>query len=117
MRMVVICILLLLLCSSSPTVLAHSWYDADCCSDKDCHAVIKIDQTPTGRWMHYDYQGAPRKIFIPNTFKRIRPSKDAEYHVCVVGDDVGTSHLDAGDGGSPSEMVRNPICVYEPMMF
>jgi hypothetical protein len=67
----VICLGLLI---TMTQVKAHSWYDPECCSDKDCepipHETVQV--TPAG----YLWAG----ILIP--FAEARISMDRDYHVC-----------------------------------
>lgn len=64
-------------------VRAHSWYDADCCSDNDCHPIDSCDELheqPDGsyRWT------SPKGQSFSFRKDRVRPSKDAHCHVCVL---------------------------------
>lgn len=64
--------------------IAHSWYDADCCSINDCYPVPadSVIEMRDG-WKHI-----PTNTFFKDEkhIKRIRPSKDRSFHVCIVGD-------------------------------
>ena len=53
---------------------AHSWYEPECCSDKDCEPIPPetVQVTPSG----YLWAG----ILIP--FAEARISMDRDYHVC-----------------------------------
>lgn len=60
----------------------HSWYDIDCCHDKDCAPVTSITKGPdkdTDLMMtiHGTYA-----IKRDGDFNR-RPSKDGNFHVCA----------------------------------
>ena len=57
------------------TVFGHSWYDAECCSDRDC---APIDYVP---------KPLPGGSFLLNTGEVVEPgrvkwSRDEHYHLC-----------------------------------
>ena len=52
---------------------AHSWYDWQCCSDKDCHPIPPLVETPQG----YVWRG--RVV----THAETKPSADNDFHECV----------------------------------
>lgn len=64
---------------------SHEWYDQECCSDKDCAPVEEIkfgtDSDGNGivsvRTKHGFVEGKLKNISI-------RPSKDDEYHACLI---------------------------------
>lgn len=68
-----------LLCTWSDRAFSHSWYDPECCSDRDCHPVDsrELAEAADGTW-----------IYLPTgaRFERskIRPSRDARFHICVL---------------------------------
>lgn len=58
-------------------VRAHSWYDAECCSNDDCKPVATEDVIETEKgWKH-----------LPTgtefTKEMVKPSKDRHFHVCI----------------------------------
>jgi hypothetical protein len=58
--------------------LSHSWYDGDCCSEKDC-AEIPFVQTPRivpGGYILHD------GTWVGVDDKKRRDSKDARWHRC-----------------------------------
>lgn len=69
--------LLLALLSTTPAA-SHSWYDARCCSDHDCHPVPcqQLRQDPNGD-----------ATFLPTGVRFFRenvlPSRDAQCHICT----------------------------------
>lgn len=71
--------------SASPA-FAHSWYDARCCSDRDCHPV------PCGQ-LRADADGGV--TFLPTGVQFFREnvllSRDAQCHIC-------TSHPETNSG-------------------
>lgn len=88
MRVIFIASVLLLILLGSFSVLAHEWYDSECCHEKDCREVESAELvfTPSGykigQW------------FFPWDDGRIRRSKDNKFHICILGQD--------------------PICLYRP---
>lgn len=67
-------ILIFLLSTSS--VLAHSWYPTECCSDKDCKPIPceSIGEDAKG---NLTYNG------FTFTKDKEHPSKDSSCHVCI----------------------------------
>lgn len=61
---------------------SHEWYDHDCCNTKDCYMVQddEVGESAKGEWKHFP-TGATFKDEIG--MKRIRPSKDSHFHVCI----------------------------------
>ena len=63
---------------------AHSWYQSDCCSDRDCAPVEEMV------WVVPAGGGAPRlvvttehgKAIIPHGFP-VKESRDGRMHVCM----------------------------------
>jgi hypothetical protein len=56
----------------------HSWYDWDCCADNDCKPVPAEDVAEiVGGWK---YLPTGNEFKDP---KRIRPSHDGNFHVCI----------------------------------
>lgn len=70
---------------------AHSWYDAECCSDQDCYAVPAQDviEIENG-WKHLPTGTVFSK-------EQVKPSKDHRFHVCI-----GNKAWDKG----------KPYCIY-----
>lgn len=52
---------------------AHSWYDAACCSERDCHPIPPLRETPAG------YVWNSR--IVPHA--ETKPSADNQFHECV----------------------------------
>lgn len=68
------------------TASAHSWYPADCCSDRDCWPMGQdadaSEPDPVivpGGYRTHD------GIFVPQA--QTRPSRDGRFHVCRYGGD------------------------------
>jgi hypothetical protein len=75
---------LLIVVALSRPVGSHSWYDADCCSDRDCEPVSAVS------FVASDPKSAPvmvvttsfgTKPVTPET--KIRESKDGRMHACI----------------------------------
>jgi hypothetical protein len=75
---------LLIVIASSRSARSHSWYDPDCCSDRDCEAVSSVS------FVASDPQSVPvmivttsfgTKPVTPQT--KIRDSKDNRMHACI----------------------------------
>jgi hypothetical protein len=57
----------------------HSWYDADCCNDKDCEPM-EADYLPVENGQYLLPNG--EKVAVNN----VRPSLDGRYHWCRIRD-------------------------------
>jgi len=80
---------------------AHSWYDATCCSERDCRPMASDE-----------FAIVDGRLFILATgqswaLNDVRESKDAQWHVCI--------HLEGNEAGRVIE--RTPACVYMPPSF
>lgn len=84
---------------SAPAAFAHDWYDAECCSGKDCAPARDGDviRTPNG-WLI-----VPLNITVP--YGRARTSADDHFHYCRYWD---------GKGGFIVPMGQKP-CLYVPL--
>ena len=62
---------------------AHSWYDAKCCSERDCRPVAKgeVTRVPAG-WVVRPV-GTKIQTFFSDADARIHPSLDVNMHICV----------------------------------
>ena len=77
--------LLIFIALSNSKAHSHEWYDKECCSDKDCAPVEEIKfltdkegrATVSVKTKHGYAEGQLKHITI-------RPSKDDEYHACLV---------------------------------
>ena len=56
--------------------MAHSWYDADCCSGTDCAPLEPDEVKALADGYHF------RGFVLPYRDPRIRVSKDPDYHWC-----------------------------------
>jgi hypothetical protein len=67
---------------SAKKARAHSWYATDCCNIDDCYPVATeaMEEIGPDIW-RYKVTGNVFKN-EPN-FKRIRPSQDGGFHVCI----------------------------------
>jgi hypothetical protein len=69
---------LALLVLGSSAALAHSWYPASCCSDKDCHPLVEergetVTESAKG-WKLWDGRIVARGL--------AKPSPDRQFHLC-----------------------------------
>lgn len=78
---------------------AHSWYEPECCSGKDCREVSD-EQITFNSDGSYTYDG------LKFTKDMVRPSRDGKFHVCIYG-----------WGGEDGSMHRRPTCLYEPTFY
>ncbi|MBF9235168.1 hypothetical protein [Microvirga alba] len=63
---------------SASLAMAHSWYPAECCSDRDCRELAEdkgetVDETPDG-WQLWDGRVIERGI--------AKLSPDKKFHLC-----------------------------------
>lgn len=64
-------------------VRAHSWYDAYCCNAKDCKELLPTEVTEdSDRYIVIINGGIAFEI--PKDSPIIRPSQDANYHLCIL---------------------------------
>ena len=77
-------------------LLVHSWYDENCCQEKDCHPVPceQIEKLREG-WLWRDAATKQSHLFPRD---RLKASHDEACHVCV------------SPGTTPSG-----ICIYLPL--
>jgi hypothetical protein len=62
---------------------AHSWYDAYCCNAKDCKELKPEEVTEdSDRYIVIINGGIAFEI--PKDSPIIRPSQDANYHLCIL---------------------------------
>lgn len=79
---------------------AHSWYDATCCSDRDCapipdHAVKVTPQGYEVTLMPGEHPLVKQRLFqiIPFGSEDVLPSQDLHYHACVIGSPTVIQHI------------------------
>ena len=78
------------------TATAMGWYDAMCCSNRDCRPIMAGEVE-----LHADgWYVVPADRTVPFGDWKIKPSKDVRIHICM------TNH---GANGSP-----NVVCLYIP---
>lgn len=71
----------------SAPALAHDWYDAMCCSSRDCAPIPDPEWTPDGwrvRLMPGQHPMVTEQLDAIVPFDAVRPSQDGGYHACVV---------------------------------
>lgn len=85
---------------------AHSWYDKDCCDNRDCAPVIKREKVKGGWVLQTKFGVAflPQKLLDnpENKIVSIRQSQDLFWHACIIHDETGDSFVK---------------CVYLPLAF
>ena len=91
----------------------NHWYDRDCCDTRDCVPVLKTEFLADGRTIFHTKKFGKVTVKADKwgelaRVKKLRPSKDSGFHVCVVtfyGDVMGERQ------GDPEKFVR---CIYAP---
>ncbi|MEO1208441.1 MAG: hypothetical protein AAFX78_02765 [Cyanobacteria bacterium J06638_20] len=106
------CYLFLIFCATG--VYAHSWYDLECCSERDCSPVgsDNISITDEGVLLTLDRGEHPfvfgeLEALIPWGDPRIRKSKDSEHHACIA-----PPVNDFLDGPDETNIAGYVLCVY-----
>ena len=108
-RIVVILIGMLLLVMATIEANPHSWYHHDCCSDEDCAPVLQSQSTVKNGVPGEMVTTKVGTVFVPDNFKKTRPSKDWQTHVCMTKPSVDIHSADL--------IAPMLICVYRPMSF
>lgn len=86
-------VLAVLLCWNYPAS-AHSWYDAFCCSEKDCAPLADgASVTSVEGGFVVIMRPGDKPLFFP--FAKVKPSQDSDWHACI------------SPGG-------DPLCLYRP---
>lgn len=62
--------------------LAHSWYPTMCCENNHCHPVPCAEIQVNGDGYKYTGEWAPGGVVFEKG--QVKPSQDAECHVCIV---------------------------------
>lgn len=81
---VVFALALLVVVTLSRPARSHSWYDPDCCSDRDCEPVSGVSfvaSDPTSLPVMVVTTSFGTKPVTPQT--KIRESKDNRMHACI----------------------------------
>jgi hypothetical protein len=81
---VILLLALLILLTLARPARSHSWYDADCCSDRDCEPVSGVSfvaSDPTSVPIMVVTTSFGTKPVTPQT--KIRESKDNKMHACI----------------------------------
>ena len=74
------------------------WYPAECCHDRDCRPVARVQSARNGLWL--TTVDGFTVLIGPNQARR--PSQDTRWHVCLGGDDLDPS------------ATETITCVFEP---
>lgn len=75
-------VLLIVLCFSLPA-RAHDWYDKDCCHNKDCAPITKIEQSGSGLEITTTMSNSLGLTGVVTKYTSFRLSKDKEEHACI----------------------------------
>jgi len=67
---------ILLVVALGGTAASHSWYPANCCSDKDCRQLADAEN-PVEIAGGFQFPNG-RKI----TYRQVQPSPDEHWHIC-----------------------------------
>jgi hypothetical protein len=59
----------------------HSWYENECCSEKDCSEVIDKQEDGHGNLIITSKNGT---VLVAPEFPR-KPSQDEKEHICTIG--------------------------------
>lgn len=71
---------------------AHSWYDLVCCQDKDCGPALGAAYQSDGSLL---LEVAPgQSVKVPAGYP-VRPSRDGDYHVCIMLNQVRCVYVPA----------------------
>jgi hypothetical protein len=84
---IIVFLALVVVVALTRTARSHSWYDADCCSDRDCEpvsAVSFVASDPTSVPVMVVTTSFGTKPVTPHT--KIRQSKDGSMHACIYQD-------------------------------
>ena len=69
----------------STSAYGHSWYDPECCHDKDC-APIELEENG---WVVTKRGKAP----LPQNYRPVRPSQDNKSHACLMPTEDGNMYI------------------------
>lgn len=81
---IIVLLALLVFVALTRTARSHSWYDADCCSDRDCEpvsAVSFVASQPNSVPVMVVTTSFGTKPVTADT--KIRESKDGRMHACI----------------------------------
>ena len=67
---------------ASPDGTTVSWYPPECCHDRDCRPVVRVQIVTAGMWMTTD---DGQTVLIGPQEER-RRSRDMRWHVCLAKD-------------------------------
>ena len=109
MKTMLLAVLIYILSHTNPIVHAHGQYDHDCCSDEDCAPVLQSQSTVKNGVPGEMVTTKVGTVFVPDNFKKTRPSKDWQTHVCMTKPSVDIHSADL--------IAPMLICVYRPMSF
>ena len=87
---------------------AHSWYDGDCCSGKDCAQIELSNVKWTTEGWHVVIEPGQHPmvtrgldVVVPFGSEDIKPSQDQHFHACI-------------SPGTPDHREEFLLCLYVP---
>lgn len=86
-----------------PLLMAHSWYEPECCNKDDCKPV-KLMSVKRGVYSWRSWRKPEHILHIHIDDKRVRPSLDGQFHACEA------PYADASQKTGPSPVKIH--CVY-----
>lgn len=103
--------MLLLFIAATSQVKAHSWYDDDCCNERDCAPVLAMSYNKLTKRYTVATKHGKTSFSMKDEHIKHRVSQDGSVHVCMIYDDYGWGDQ-AGTGSS--EIPPYVACVYWP---
>lgn len=82
----------LMLCATVAPAWAHDWYDPWCCHNKDCAPASSVEPSSDGGVVIWE-NGVPFQV--PKSYP-FRPSRDANWHICILNGQVRCVYMPAG---------------------
>lgn len=92
--------------NSCSQLQAHSWYDMECCHERDCAPVVEMKEFPEGTLMSTEHGTALVPHNLP--LAKRKASRDEKYHLCQRRDPQKAKVDPSG---------ATVYCVYYPLNF
>ena len=70
--------------ATSWATYGHSWYDRDCCDEKDCRPSPLGEVTLVPGGYEFRLNGTGKMYFYPIGDPHLRPSQDGRFHACPI---------------------------------
>jgi hypothetical protein len=85
MRLVgLVCFAVFVFLMTSWATYGHSWYDRDCCDDKDCRPSPPGEITVVPGGYEFRLNGTGKVHFYGIGDAHLRLSQDGKFHACVI---------------------------------